>query len=117
MSNTRQIGTYTLFIYRSGNHYVGVCLELDIIDNGTDRGELTERMKKSVESYVRYVCADSRYDDGMLNRPAPKRYWRLCNKYLKDASRLESNRNGGKATGRISDFLFSTQSLKGLCPA
>ena len=120
MNNTRQNGTYTLFVYRSGSRYIGVCLELDIVDDGTDRDELTARMKKSMESYVHYVCSNKRFDPSLLNRPAPKKYWQRVSKYLESARIQATPPSSTRRAVRpvlARDFFFSAQQIHGACAA
>lgn len=107
MKRTKHNPPFTLFIYRSGKRYVGVCLELDLVDNGTDPEELEERMKKSIESYVRHVCKDDRFDERHLNRPAPKKYWDIFYKYVGDLQRTRETKKGAS-----SDFFLSRQHLR-----
>ncbi len=117
MRNTKQDCQFTLFIYRERKRYIGVCLELDIVDNGNDLAELTDRMKKSVESYVRRVCWNDSFDAALLNRPAPKKYWNLLAKYLECARQLEKTHAASRRPTRcvpLGEMSLITQHLRGL---
>jgi hypothetical protein len=111
MKRHRNNPVFTVFVYRTGKRYVGVCLELDLIDNGTDPEELEERMKKSVESYVRHVCANDRFDSSFLDRPAPKKYWDIFYRHV--ATLKKDAVPSRRATA--SEFFLSRQNLRSVC--
>ncbi|MBI5654394.1 hypothetical protein HZC53_01940 [Candidatus Uhrbacteria bacterium] len=81
MKNAKHLGEATVFIYPSKDRYIGVCLELDLIDEDSDRDILVDRMKRRVESYVAFIHKKN-YDDSLLNRPAPKKYWNKFYQFL-----------------------------------
>ncbi len=86
--NTHQRGVVTVFLYRKGKKYLGVCLELDIVDEDSDRIALMVRMREMVQSYVEYVCS-RHLDESLLNRPAPAKYWKMFFKHLYSLQELE----------------------------
>lgn len=123
MQNTKEKAHFTLFIYPTKSGFIGVCLELDIVDNGDDLRELEARMKKSVESYVRRVCSNDKFDGSHLNRHAPRKYWLAFFRYLDKLRRVEKSyistaRNTAtRNTPRIGDFMVSRQNLAAICPS
>jgi len=81
MNNTKHHGFAQIFFYPKGDGYVGVCLELDIVDDSKSFPELRERMVRNVTSYVSHVVGNG-LDRSLLNRPAPKEYWEMFQKYI-----------------------------------
>lgn len=117
MKNTKQSSAATVFIYPDKDRYIGVCLELDLIDDDRDKDVLAERMKKGVESYIAYIQKRN-FDDALLNRPAPKKYWNKFYQFLdgmreEEKKRLRpATRSGGATqTSAARDFVVSRQSL------
>ncbi len=118
MKNSKQLGSATVFIYPSKDRYIGVCLELDLVDEGKDRDELVERMKKRVDSYISYIHKKD-HDDALLNRPAPKKYWNKFYEYLdlireeekKRMRTLSSFKSYRPGSSKTNDFVVSRESL------
>lgn len=116
MRNTAVQGSATIFIYKSAKKYIGVCLELDLVDDGDTREEVAERMKQNVVSYVAYI-RKRHFDKALLNRPAPKKYWKKFFQYLQLIGEEEKTvRNIGKKDlrrhrARVRDFTFYRQPL------
>jgi len=81
MNNTKHHGFAQIFFYPKGDGYVGVCLELDIVDDSKSFPELRERMVRNVTSYVSHVIGNG-LDRSLLNRPAPKEYWEMFRTYI-----------------------------------
>ncbi len=88
-SNTKKAGSVRLFFFQEKKKFIGVCLELDIVKEGTELERLRSHLREAVEGYVEVVCKE-RLPDELLNRPAPKKYW---DRYASFVSSLE-------ATGR-----------------
>lgn len=81
VQNTKRKGNVTIFGYKSGKKFISVCLELDIVKEGTKREELTREMFEAVTGHVETVCK-AKLDDALLNRPAPEKYWQAYEKFL-----------------------------------
>lgn len=118
MKNSKQLGLATVFIYPSKDRYIGVCLELDLVDEDKNRELLVERMKQRVDSYVCYIHKKN-HEDGLLNRPAPKKYWTKFYEFLdlmreeekKRMRALAANKDSAPAASKASDFFMSRESL------
>jgi hypothetical protein len=117
MKNTKQLCAATVFIYPSKDKYVGVCLELDLVDEDRSKEALDERMKQRVESYLSFIQKKN-FDDSLLNRPAPKKYWSKFYQFLdlmreeeRKRSRSLTSLKGTTFTTPASDFVVSRQSL------
>lgn len=117
MNNLKHLGAATIFIYPSKDKFIGVCLELDLIDEDRDKEVLRERMKERVRSYINYIERKF-FDDSFLNRPAPKKYWNKFYQFL-DLMKAEEKKhirstNKSKSfplTASTKDFSVSRQSL------
>ena len=83
MRNTKKEGHITLFVYKEKpSHYVGVCLEFDIIQEGKNPIETMERIKQSAFNYLNTVRKKDLSED-LLNQRAPKEYWKKYQNLLK----------------------------------
>jgi hypothetical protein len=80
--NTKQRGLARIFIFPAGGKFTAVCLDLDIIEEADTKGEALEQIKEAVSGYMVNAVKNG-LDDGILNRPAPKKYWDLYKLYLK----------------------------------
>lgn len=71
------MGEVQFFIYRDKNdeQYTAVCLTFDIIEKGNN----LEILKKSIEEAAKLhieTVVENNLSDKLLNRSAPKRYWK-----------------------------------------
>lgn len=89
--NTKQKGTLEFLVYLEATKYVGVCLTLDIVEEGEDPKKLMESIVESAMGHVKLVQLKN-LDDALLNRPAPQKYWKIYNKVLEE---LRENRPAG----------------------
>jgi hypothetical protein len=116
MKNSKHFGEATVFIYPGKDKYIGVCLELDLVDEDKDKDVLAERMKQRLESYVSYIH-EKGFDDKLLNRPAPKKYWNKFYQFLELMREEEKKRMNAKpmsrpmAPSRAKDFSVSRENL------
>lgn len=99
MNNIKHHGFAQIFFYPKGDRYVGVCLELDIVDDSKDFPELRERMVRNVAAYVSHVVG-SGLDQSLLNRPAPKEYWEMFSNYINQIQKSSSRASWAVSTGR-----------------
>ncbi|MCR4277656.1 MAG: hypothetical protein NUV85_01415 [Candidatus Berkelbacteria bacterium] len=90
MNNIKHHGFAQIFFYPKGDRYIGVCLELDIVDDSKDFPELRERMVRNVTSYVSHVVENG-LDRSLLNRPAPKEYWEMFRSYINQIQKPSSS--------------------------
>lgn len=115
MKNAMLLGEATVFIYPSKDRYIGVCLELDLVDEDRDKEVLGERMKQRIQSYLAYIQKKN-FDDSFLNRPAPKKYWDKFYQFL-DLMRVEDKKRSRVAvkrtmgSSRTRDFVVSRENL------
>lgn len=93
----------TIFLYAKGKKYIGVCLELDIIDEDIDLDVLKNRMRERVESYVTYV-SEKKKNVNLLNRPAPKEYWEEFFKYLQSLQDRKGRTHSSPKEASVESF-------------
>lgn len=74
--NTKQSGTLEFLVFSVDKKFIGVCLTLDIVEEGNDPTNLMESIKEAAEGHVRLV-QEKNLDDSLLNRSAPEEYWKL----------------------------------------
>lgn len=98
--NTAQEGSATVLYYPQQGKYIGVCLELDIVDEDEDVTVLKHRMMDRVESYVRYVC-ENKKGEQLLNRPAPDKYWEKAKIYARAFQNIEQRSTLRSATPAV----------------
>ena len=73
--NTKERGVVEFLTYKEGKSYVGVCLTFDIVEEGKDPVELVRSLKEAAGLHVDAVVKNNLSDD-LLNRYAPKEYWK-----------------------------------------
>ena len=85
--NTKREGTLEFFVYGQGNKFIGVCLTLDIVEEGDDPQNLMNSIVESAMGHVS-VVQSQKLDDSLLNRPAPKEYW---DRYFNVLKKMQEN--------------------------
>lgn len=75
--NTKQQGVINFLIYRDNgdSHYTAVCLNFDIVEQGTNLQELKKSIEEAASLHLESVRENS-LDDNLLNRSAPQKYWK-----------------------------------------
>jgi len=79
--NTKQYGLARVFIFPSAGKFTAVCLDLDLVEEADTKSEALAQIKEAVSGYLANA-AKNNLDNDVLNRPAPKKYWDLYQKYL-----------------------------------
>jgi hypothetical protein len=74
MKNTYKKGQLQYLFFKEGKKYVGICLELNIYEEGEDFKTVKETVTKISREHVEYVIKN-KLSEGLLNRHAPKKYW------------------------------------------
>ena len=83
MKNTKKRGQFTIFVYRErANHYIGVCLEFDLIEEGENAREVMKQIQEASVGYLKTVIKNN-LDDDLLNKKAPLKYQRKYQELLK----------------------------------
>lgn len=82
MTNTKKQGQFTMLVYREKlDYYIGVCLEFDLIEEGTSAQEVMRQIKEASVGYLKTVTENNLSDD-LLNKKAPKKYWEKYQEFL-----------------------------------
>ncbi len=79
--NTKESGTLEFLVFRNGKKFVGVCLTLDIVEEGDNPQKLMNSIVEAAMGHVRLVQEKS-LDESLLNRPAPDEYWQIYQRVL-----------------------------------
>lgn len=87
--NTKNKGTIEFLVYKEGKSFVGVCLTFDIVEEGSNPEKLMESIQEAAEGHLEVVRAKNMSDD-LLNRYAPKEYWDIYYKVIKDIKSKKS---------------------------
>jgi len=72
--NTKERGVFEFIVYPQGKRFIGVCLTLNIIEEGKDPRELLKSLEEAAFGHLEVVRKEN-LSDKLLNRPAPKKYW------------------------------------------
>ncbi len=72
--NTKNKGTIEFLVYKEGKTFIGVCLTLDIVEEGDDALSVLKSIKEVAQLHLNAVIRHNMSDD-LLNRYAPKEYW------------------------------------------
>jgi len=71
--NTKQFGKLRMFVYKSGEYYVGVCLELDEIVWEKTKADAIRHLLTACEGYLEAIAKDN-LPDSLLNEKTPLKY-------------------------------------------
>ena len=80
--NTKNFGLIEFLVYKDKTKYIGVCLTLNIVEEGKDPQKLMASLKEAAIGHILLV-ARKKLDNNLLNRPAQKKYWNIYFKILK----------------------------------
>ena len=83
LNNTRNNGRARIFIYKDNDKFVGVCLEFDLVVCGKTQLITCQLLLEMVKGYVQNAW-ENNLPDSVLNRPAPKKYWNVYNKFIEN---------------------------------
>jgi predicted RNase H-like HicB family nuclease len=72
--NTKKRGVFEFLVYPDGKRLVGVCLTLNIIEEGESPKKLLRSLEEAAFGYLEVVRKENLSDE-LLNRPALKKYW------------------------------------------
>lgn len=77
--NIKEKGIFYFLMFEEKEHYVAVCLNLDIIEYGKDKIELWKSIIEAAFGYLEAVRKKNLSDE-LLNTIAPKKYWDMFDK-------------------------------------
>ncbi len=82
MRNTKKRGQFTTFVYQEKpNHYIGVCLEFDLIEEGGNTQEVMNQIKEASLGYLKTVIKNKLSDD-LLNKKPSEKYLKKYKEFL-----------------------------------
>lgn len=82
MRNTKKRGQFNLFVYREKpNYYIGVCLEFDLIQEGSNPREVMMQIKEASIGYLETVI-ENNFSDDLLNKKSPIKYQKKYREFL-----------------------------------
>ena len=82
-NNTYAFGTTTFVFTKEGDDFVGVCLEFDLMVKGKTRDEVEIQLRDYANAWLENA-RKHKLPEEVLNRPAPKKYWKIYQKLLAD---------------------------------
>jgi len=83
IKNTYRSGKLQYLFYKHGKKHVGVCLNLNIYEEGNSFEKVKEILTNISKDHVEYVIKN-KLSENLLNRPAPKKYWDIYEIAIKD---------------------------------
>lgn len=75
-----------MVVYPEENHFVGVCLQLNLVIEAETAELAKEKLVDALEAHVAIVIR-KKYSEDLLSRPAPKKYWDKYEELLKQEQR------------------------------
>lgn len=73
--NTKEKGVFHFLLYREGDDYVAVCLNLNLVEYGEDPQELMNSIREAAFAHLGAV-RKKKLSDSLLNIPASRKHWR-----------------------------------------
>ncbi|MEK7211873.1 MAG: hypothetical protein AAB731_04530 [Patescibacteria group bacterium] len=107
MSNTKRGGLVRFFIFKEGKKYIGLCLDLDIVEENVSLEALKASLSEAAVGYVETVI-NGDMSDRLLNKAIPKSYLRKYQAYLRCLERETFNK---QSCPTFNGALISTASL------
>ena len=82
-NNTYKFGRLSFIVFKEGEEYTAACLEFDLLAKADTKLQAIEEINDAAEAWLMNVI-ENKLPEELLNRPAPKRYWNIRKKILKD---------------------------------
>jgi len=74
--NTKKEGQMSFLYFQEDKHYIGVCLEFNIVEEGATLGEVKKDLETACRLHLKTV-QEKKLSDDLLNRHAPAEYWKM----------------------------------------
>jgi len=81
-NNTYDSGVVTFLVFPNKKKYIGVCLEFDLVVQEDTLEKAMEQIKDYAKLWHKNAVKH-KLSEEILNRPAPKKYWKLYADLLK----------------------------------
>ena len=95
-NNTYKSGRTRVFIYEGKQKYIAVCLEFGLVIKAKTLEKARECIKDVIESYLSNVL-ENKLSEKLLNRPAPKKYWKIYEEVIQKDQELARQYERSKA--------------------
>ncbi len=107
--NTKKRGVFEFLVYPDEKRFVGVCLTLNIIEEGESPKELLENLEEAAFGHLEVVRKEN-LSNKLLNRPALKKYWDkyYTAKLLREVEKLLQKRTSSLAPFPVKQELVYT---------
>lgn len=109
-NNTYNSGSVTFLLLKEKNKYLGVCLEFDLVI----QADTIQEAKEEIEDYVKLWhknTVKNKLPEELLNKPAPKKYWEIYEKLVKqDLKKIEAEKQVSRSVDIEPRQIFSCQS-------
>lgn len=101
--NTKKKGAFHFIVYKEGQDYIAVCLNLNLIEYGKSAEEVKTSIEEAAFTHLETVRKE-KLPDEYLNIPAPVKYWEK----LKEAQliRAENTEREREISSRILPVFF-----------
>lgn len=76
-NNTYNFGKVTFLIIKEKKSYTGVCLELDLVIHAPTAEKAKEHIEDLASGWLKNVIKNHLPEE-LLNKSAPKKYWRIA---------------------------------------
>ena len=75
MARRQQPLIFRGYTKKTGSRWVAICIDLNIVAQGTSFNEATAKCAELISEYIDYVCSEYSHDIGRyLFRPVPKEF-------------------------------------------
>ena len=106
-NNTYKRGTLRFLIFKKGKRYVGVCLDLDLVEEADTFKKAESGIFKLAKFHVETVIKKNLGKE-LLNRPAPEKYWKKLDEVRKN---IFVSRRRSSASNRLKSETFNIMSV------
>ena len=106
-NNTYKRGVLRFLIFKQGRRYVGVCLDLDLVEEADSFKKAENVIFKLAKFHVETVVKKD-LGEKFLNRPAPDKYWKKLDSVRKNI--LASNKRT-PASNQLKQETFNIMSV------
>ena len=91
-NNTYHKGSVTYLVLEKKDKYIGVCLEFDLEIKAKTLEEAKEQLQDYAHLWLKNAVKN-KLPEEVLNRPAPKKYWKIYEEMLKqDLKKVEAEK-------------------------
>lgn len=118
MKNTKHRGSLTFFIFKEKktDDFIGVCLELAIVKEGTRLDVVRRHLEEAAKGYVTAVCKNNLSDD-LLNQKPPQAVTKILEGFLRSVDSKTRDQSTRVRRPALESAVLSTRQVADLCYA